>query len=376
MKYHQHLTMFIQMVIGEQDFYVLLRFIVKLILTLKIFLFRSAKLLDVKYGIKTGANEFFYIVDETDIAESLNDEEYRLTFGVSKEKHKHFWETYGWFLSELTKEHFIIEWDYVRHRSLKSQREALNLDIDYDKLKYYVLYCNESKVKLVRQNKLIVKYINVGESRQHEIHKRPSVSGRSIWYDLTSTAETGDFIFPSKIGERFRLIDNRESQVFCDKVNYIIDLHKPYKQYADIIFLIMNSTLFRYFIDLFSRQMVVKVSDVDVNLVKKTLIINPALLKKHWKELSSVYKSIKSREQETIYEEVLKQDRFKLDKIILGIISLSDSDVRELHKEACKYVKDREEKAESLPLSKSKQKLDYEDSLQLIQDRIPRGYSL
>jgi hypothetical protein len=117
--------------------------------------------------------------------------------------------------------------------------------------------------------------------------------------------------------------------------------------------------------------MVVKVSDVDVNLVKKTLIINPALLKKHWKELSSVYKSIKSREQETIYEEVLKQDRFKLDKIILGILSLSDCDVRELHKEACKYVKDREEKAESLTLSKSKQKLDYEDSLQLIQDRFP-----
>ena len=107
----------------------------------------------VKYGIKTGANDFFYLVDETHKAKEFDEEKYKLIFGVSKFKQGLYWKTYGWFLSELTGEHFIIEREYVRP-IYKSQKEAENLDINFSKLKNVVLYCNQPKSKLINQKKL------------------------------------------------------------------------------------------------------------------------------------------------------------------------------------------------------------------------------
>lgn len=327
-----------------------------------------ATIAKVKYGIKTGANDFFYLKDETQEALKLPDREYKLIFGHSKNDHKHIWNTCGWFLSDLNGEHFIIERSYVVPL-FKSQREAKYLDVDENQLKYVVLFCNETFEKLNKQKKNIVKYISLGESKEFEVNKRPSVRGRALWYDLTKIANTGTYIFPSKIGERFRLVDNRKSKVLCDKVNYIIEVNNDYNRYEDIIFLILNSTLFRYLLDLFSRQMVVKVSDVDVNLVEKTLIIDPQLLSDDWDQLKGIFTSLKQRDQLTIYEEVKQQDRIKLDTIIFRKLGLSEKDVKDLHFEACKYVKDRQIKSDSLVTTKAKVKLSYDASLKLIKER-------
>ncbi|MBI5218212.1 MAG: SAM-dependent DNA methyltransferase [Bacteroidia bacterium] len=329
---------------------------------------KLSDVVDVQYGIKTGANDFFYITDHTKQALNMPDDEYLLTFGVEKAKHKGIWEKCGWFWSDMSNHHYMIEKFYTKP-VLKSQKEAVNLDVDIGNLQFRVIICNESRNKLSKYRTKILQYIDDAESPQYEIHKRPSCSGRADWYDLTASAVTGDFIFPSKIGERFRLIDNRESKVYCDKVNYAINIKDEYTEYADIIFLILNSTVFRYFVDLFSRQMVVKVSDVDVNVVERTLIINPELLKNKKKELSKIFQSLKSREQGTIFEEIKQADKRKLDEIIFEILGMKSSEVDELYREACKYVQDRKEKSESLNTSKTKQKLSYDDALKLIQDR-------
>ena len=154
------------------------------------------------------------------------------------------------------------------------------------------------------------------------------------------------------------MIDNCESNVYCDKVNYVFRIRKEYQKYSDIIFLILNSITFRYFVDLFARQLTGSqtLSDVDVNLVEQTLVINPSLASSRKKELMRIYESLKSREQESIHEEILKRDRKKLDIIILEQLGLSEKDVDELYKAASKYVKDRQAKSESLVTSKSKQK--------------------
>ena len=109
----------------------------------------------------------------------------------------------------------------------------------------------------------------------------------------------GDFIFPSKIGEYYRLIDNRKSQVFCDKVNYAIKVKEDFKEDSDIIFALMNSMTFRYFVDLFARQLTgaQTLSDVDVNVVERTIILKPELLRgQHW-TIKSIVERLKSREQ-------------------------------------------------------------------------------
>ncbi len=325
---------------------------------------------DIKRGFTTGANEFFYLIDHTDAVFRMPDNEYLYTFGVERKEHKNFWKKYGWYWSELRNHHYIIEKFYTRPL-FKTQSEADYLDVNLSNLKYCVLICSESKNELARLRSKLLEYIEEAESKQFELNKRPSCSGRKEWYDLSASAVTGDYIFPSKIGERFRLIDNRDAKVFCDKVNYAIKVKEDFEEYSDIIFLILNSISFRFMVDLFSRQLTGSqtLSDVDVNVVEKTLIINPVLLKQKKNELAQIYKSLKGREQGTIFEEVKQNDRKKLDTIIFEAIGLNASDVDILYNEACKYVSDRKEKSESLNTSKVKKKLTYDEALQLVKER-------
>ena len=335
-------------------------------------------IVDVKYGIKTGANEFFYVIDDTEKLKSMTEEEYKLHFGVTKDKHKIDWRTYGWFYSDMTKGHHIMERRFFKP-VFKTQREAVNLDVDKENLKYKVLVCNEPKATLRKYRDKIADYITEAESPKHQLHMHPSCASRvSIeskrdWFHLGEDLFVGDFIFPSKIGEKYRLIDNREAKVYCDKVNYNIRIKKQYEDYSDVLFLILNSIIFRFFVDLFARQLTGSqtLSDVDVNVVEKTLIIKPELLKGHKKELTSILKSLKSREQGTIYEEVKQADRRALDTIILEALGLTADDVDELYKEACVYVKRRSEKSDSVETTKVKKKLTYEESVKLIKERFP-----
>ncbi|MGD8305980.1 MAG: hypothetical protein PVF17_04945, partial [Ignavibacteria bacterium] len=332
------------------------------------------KVCEVRRGFTTGANEFFYVIDETEKVKTLKPDEYKMHFGHRIEHSRIDWEKHDWYFSEMNNQHYLMEKIYFKP-VFKTQKEASNLDVDLSKLKYRVLVCNEQKPALRRYKVKLLKYIEEAEKSPHKFNERATCAARKKsdgtqdWFNLGKDLFIGDFIFPSKIGERFRLIDNRITSVYCDKVNYNIKVNEEFKDYKDIIFLILNSTLFRYLLDLFSRQMVVKVSDVDVIVVEKTLIVNPVLLKKHNNELKQILKTLKSREQESIYKEVKKEDRRALDELIFDVLGLNKKDVEELYKEACQYVLDRKNKSESLDTSKTKQKIDYETSLRLVADR-------
>ena len=332
------------------------------------------KVCTVGYGIKTGANEFFYIKDDNGLVGKMTDDEFKLHFGHERTNSRINWKKFGWYYSEMSNKHYLLERFYFRPL-FKTQREADKLEVDPQKLNYQVLICNESKLSLRKVNAKIIKYIEEGESLPYKFDKRPSCSSRiredgtQDWFNLGDDLSAGEFIFPSKIGERFRLIDNRKSNVYCDKVNYNISVKPESINNSDIIFLLLNSTLFRYLLDLFSRQMVVKVSDVDVNVVEKTLIPNPELFIKYDKEILELINKLKSREQKPIYEEVKYQDRNKLDQLIFEVLGLSNKDLDKLYEESCNYVRDRRLKSESLVTQKAKKIVDYETSLRLAEDR-------
>ena len=334
-----------------------------------------SKVVDVEYGIKTGANDFFYVADETEKIKTLPPKEYKLIFGVDKAKHINVWDKFGWYFSEMNNQHYMLERFYLKPL-FKTQREAKNLEVDITLLKNFVLVCSDEKNKLGKFKNKVLKYIQDAELL--DLDKRPSVSHRNNWYDLSGDSSVGDFIYPTKIGEKYRLIDNRESKVYCDKVNYVIKVKKKYEEYTNEIFLILNSITFRYFVDLFSRQLTGNqtLSDVDVNVVEKTLIVNPELLKDKKKELSEIYKLLKSREQGTISQEIKRNDKKQLDTIIFSVLGLSEKDVDELYREAAKYVSDRAEKSASVKTSKTKQKLSYDSALALVKERFTEIESL
>lgn len=339
------------------------------------------KVAKVKYGIKSGANDFFYVVDDTYKVDEMNDEDYKMTFGYERKKHLISWEKNGWFYSEMTNSHHILERVYFKPL-FKTQKEAKNLEVDLEKLKYHVLICNETLASLKKHNTKIAKYIEIAE-KEYTIHERKTMlqreksDGSREWFNLGEDLFVGDFIFPSKIHERYGLIDNRKTKIYCDKVNYNIKAKKEYAKEADLVFLIMNSTLFRYFLELFARQMGEGLTDIDVVVVEKTLVIDPKLLKSKEQELKELFKSLRGREQETIYEEIKKKDRKTLDTIILESLGLKAKDVDELYAQVCESRLKRNEKANSVTTVKSKEKPDYETSLKLIQERFPeiRNYN-
>ncbi len=301
------------------------------------------ELCEIKYGIKTGANNFFYLTDETDkIIES-------------KKKDKEYWSKYGWYYSKLDNKHYIIDKKHIKPL-LKSQREVQNLTIKTKELKYSVLDIKSNKSKLKESNSELYNYINIGESSKHKINKRATCAGRiskngeSDWFNLAKEIIIGDFIIPSKIGEKFRLMDNRKAKVYCDKVSYNICIKPEYQTYSDILFAILNSTIFRYFIDLFSRQLTGSqtLSDVDVNVVQDTLIPHPKYLIEKAKELKDIMKSMNSREQKSIFREMDFEDRKQLDSLIMTSLGFGKKESELIRKKAVEFVQTRKIKSESV----------------------------
>ena len=334
------------------------------------------KFCNVAYGIKTGANEFFYVKDNTDLVKKMSGDEFKLHFGHKKESSKINWEKFGWYYSEMGNKHYLLERFHFKPL-FKTQREADKLEVNIKKLKYQVLVCNDSIHSLRKVNSKLVKYIEEGESSKHNYDSRPTCAqrikedGSQDWFNLGDDLFVGDFIFPSKIGEKFRLIDNRQTKVYCDKVNYNIKVKDKYNNLAGLIFIILNSTLFRFLLDLFARQLTGSqtLSDVDVNVVRRTFIVDPDILKPYEKELVGLYQKLKSREQLSIIDEIEFEDRNRIDEIIFEALNLSKKDLKDLYEYQKNFITDREEKSKSVKTTKVKQVVDYETSVRLAKDR-------
>ncbi|NWG04552.1 MAG: Eco57I restriction-modification methylase domain-containing protein [Syntrophaceae bacterium] len=107
-------------------------------------LVRLGDIAEVRFGIKTGANDFFYLDDEK-IKE----------WGIEKE-----------FLKPV----------------IKSPRECKRILIKPEDLKYKIFMCHKEKKDLKGTNAL--EYIKWGE--QKKFHERPSCRGRQRWWDVGS----------------------------------------------------------------------------------------------------------------------------------------------------------------------------------------------
>ncbi len=330
----------------------------------------------VFYGIKSGMNDFFYLTDDSLALFSKNETDLFDLLGERIENKDLFFKKYGWYYSELMKRHYLIEKKFIKP-IFKSQKEANNLDVDISKLKNCVLICNYSKSHLKNYRYRVLKYILDAEKSVKAPQDCPTcknriseASGRD-WYMLGENLEIGDFIFPSNIGERYRLIDNRNAKVLIDKVNYNVKVNQEYKEYSDIIFTLLNSISLRYFLDLFSNQLTgnLTLSVVDVNVLQKILIPNPKIFKNQKENLLKIYQSIKAREQQSIFQEIQMEDKKFLDEIIFKKIGLEKEDVDELFFEAAKFVRERQIKSDSVNKTKVRKKLDFSGTLELFKER-------
>ncbi len=275
-------------------------------------------IVDVKFGIKTGVNKFFYI-----------DNEVQNKWKIEKE-----------FLKPV----------------IKSPRESSSIAINLKNLKYKLFMCHKSKSEIVGTNAL--KYIEWGEKQKTKKgilwHRVPSVSGRNYWYNL-GEFKKDCFLWPRVHFDSHRIY---ECHIYASDTFSLLYPKYDYK----ITGAILNSTLLWFYKELYGRKVLGEggLSSLGVDLIKIEAL-NPMNFENNDK-IIEYFQKMKIREIGSVFEElgfnpskpIREQDpkplpdRGKLDKIIFDKLGLTEEETKEVYWSLAELVKERLDKASSL----------------------------
>ena len=319
---------------------------------------------DIRFGIKTGANKFFYLKEE-DIKRwgierefwmhPLKKEEPIVSDDIWKDKDGKYFKktqyTEDFSLKTVLREDGFVYW--IPNYLLKSPKECKKLVIDHKDLKYRVLMVHKDKEELKNTNML--KYIEWGEEKG--FHNKRTCSARKRWYDLGKW-KISKIILPMLEKERKYCFWN-EPSAFIDAALYWV--YPKNKEHEKILYGILNSTFFNLWKELLARPpegggggpIQMKVYDYS-----EMIIPSPDKIKFH----EDLFKEFGENEILSIFEEIglnpLKPIhdqkpnplpyRKKLDDIIFNEIGLTADECKEVYWALCELVKQRIEKAKSL----------------------------
>jgi len=273
----------------------------------------------VRFGIKTGANEFFYLKEDDIKRKGIEDE----------------------YLQPI----------------IFSLKEVKGYKLNKDILKNRVIICHKTKKELKGTN--LLKYIESGERQEYD--KRPTCHSRrpQPWYSLGKGWNYAPLIFPAKVGERIPVFLNEN--VFEDKKLYGITPKESGEKL--ILAALLNSTLSRCFIEFTCRQLTgaQAIADIDVAVVESLLVPNISKIQKSIRQkLVKCFSNLAKTDAESIFKEIaispdyisldkVKSERRELDKIIMGeILGLTNEEQLEVYRAIVDLVKSRIDRAKSV----------------------------
>lgn len=290
----------------------------------------------VRFGIKTGANEFFYL-KEKDIEK----------IGIEKE----------YFMNKYKEE---LRPNYV----ITSPKDSNMIVIDPKKLKYRVLMIHKDKNHLAKTN--ILKFIKLGEEKAY--NKRPTCSSRNLWYDL-GDREPGVLLWQMIHFTRHTAYLNPNKAYVDHNLFEILNLKNP-KLYCAIL----NSTLYAMFKEIFGRvnlgQGSLKNEGIDIKIFPMP---DPRLLDEKIEEkllaafekitertICNVFEEIGANKPEDVKLEKVKEDRLLLDEVLFELLNLSKNDLKEVYRAVIDIVSSRLTKAQSTSKKNKKKGINIE----------------
>ncbi|MDE0502705.1 MAG: hypothetical protein OXI86_01400, partial [Candidatus Poribacteria bacterium] len=269
-------------------------------------LVRLGDIAEVRRGITTGANEFFYLDAEA----------------VER------WEIEEEFLKPV----------------IYSLRELVCIEDQLDGLERKIFLCHESKSRLRGTNALT--YIEWGQ--RNGFHKTPSCRSRPLWYSLAEGWNPAPYIFPAKVGERMLVLSNQRG-VLEDKKLYGVT---PFEEGPEFLYAgLLNSTLVRFFMDLSCRQLTgaQSIADVDVRVVKEIPILPTGLISNNQHLFRLAYDQVKLRPiEQRVTDEYTMPDRRALDAIIFDALDLTQGERDGVYEAVVELVEARLSKGKSL----------------------------
>lgn len=269
---------------------------------------RLADVADVKFGIKTGANDFFYLTKEA-------------------------------------AEEWAIESDFLRP-IFKGPRESESIGLDPTNFKFLIFYCNKTRSDLEGTNAL--KYIIFGE--QSETHLRPSTRGRPQWWSIGNRTAP-QFIFPAGIGVIYRAFEGRP-EILVDK-----RLYEGYSEHANLVD-ILNSTFFILCQEINSRTGLGDgLLDLAVYEVASTVIVDPRAIERlprmnRTRKIENIFVEcgIDPESSTPISDQVPspKDDRKQVDDVIFDVLGLTADERNDVYRGVCQLVWNRVSRADSV----------------------------
>jgi hypothetical protein len=260
-------------------------------------LVRLGDVADVRFGIKTGANEFFYL-DEAKARE----------WGIEKK-----------YLKPV----------------IKSPRECRSIIVKAGDLKTLVFMCREEKKDLKGTNALA--YIKAGE--KNGWHELPSTVGRARWWDL------GVRQFPNIVWVKSINDSHRQALIpfkaFVDQRLYEIVSSLPLQLNASL-----NSTPTILMKELEGRVNLGEGAlDTTVYEAQNVMVFDPSL----WPaSVEEIHNEMSQRDIGSVANEIHQPDRRALDAIIFDALGLTSGERDAVYEATVNLVEKRLQKAGSL----------------------------
>jgi hypothetical protein len=270
-------------------------------------LVRLGDIAEVRFGIKTGANEFFYLEP---------------TGKPAPAGYLHVRNGAGW--------EGEIEEEFLKP-VIKSPRECRSILIKPEDLRYKIFMCHRDKSEL--QGTAALEYIRWGEAQGYR--ERPSCRGRQRWWDV-GVRRVPPIVSPSSVSDLYRAFLNQIG-VFIDKRLY--EIH-PLNNLVNQLAVSLNSTMTTLFLELGSRTGLGEgLLDMTVYEVANCLVLHPSLV-----QATPLF----DRPTQSIFSEIHQPDRRALDEVVFDVLGLTAGEREAVYEAVVNLVRARLEKARSV----------------------------
>ena len=314
---------------------------------------------NVRFGVKTGANEFFYIKKDR---RSVNGKEAGLRTLAEVASVRRGITTGANDFFYLSRDHANSLADSRLDNGLLSVRDwaGRKRELEAELLSPVVFSLKELPgilVKTVEPRRWLFncqlapndlgstarEYIESGVLAGYD--RRPTCSNRDPWYSVVRGMKPAPLIFPSKVGERW-LVALNLAGVFEDKKLYGVF---PARGVSGLVLsALLNSTWARYYAEVTCRQMTgaQAIADIDVVVAEQILLPDPRKLSQAIKKkLEVALKELTGRPIDSVFEEIRRADRQRLDELILEAIGFKKAERKvvldDLYRAVSKLVRGR-----------------------------------
>ena len=324
---------------------------------LKPLLVRLGDIAEVRFGIKTGANEFFYLQPlEMSVAEVAKLSEENPSAPVLV-KNGAGWEG-------------KIEAEFLKP-VVTSLREVKTIEVGSQHIAFLLFVCPSSKQALAQNGKNhALRYIEWGEKQGY--NNRRTCASRPRWWDLGNHA-IPSVIYSRRLGDR-HLCPANKSALVSDT------LYEVHTSEGEIVALLLSSTLYRLMLETEGRELTGSITVVELYIpdVLKTFVLNPAVLDHSQRNsLRRILVLLRNRDMKSLFQELgfvlceeqgclhpehpyefitpsqftldkVLPDRRELDAVIFEVLGLTEDEQLAVYRAVVELVKNRLVKARSM----------------------------